>query len=181
MKEENLIKLIMELGVLARQPRTGPYHVGLKDHETPASHSFRASALAYFLAEEEGADTGKVLKMCMIHDFPETRLLDQTFIQKEFYDTKDKMEEALEKQLRGLKGSGELRELFRELQEKKSKEAHVVHDADVLESLVEAREYIQQGIRIMEVWFLDKRESLKTATGKKLFDVLKKGNIYWWK
>ena len=180
MDEKNLLKLIFELGVLARTPRTGPYQVGITNHETVAAHSFRTTVLAYFIANEEGADVNRVLKMCIVHDFPETRLLDQTFVQKEFYLVEKRMPDVLSKQLRNLKGSEELQQVFEELAKGETKEAWVVHDADVLESLVEAKEYVQQGIEIMERWFLDKKKSLKTETGKRLFDVLKKEKIYWW-
>lgn len=180
MNEKNLLKLMFELGVLSRTPRTGPYYAGITNQETAAAHSFRTTALAYFIAQEENADVNKVLKMCLIHDFPETRLLDQTFIQKELYSVKDKMNKVLSKQLRNLKGSEELQKLFDELTKGNSKESQVVQDADILEALIEAKEYIQQGIKIMERWFLDKKKELKTNAAKKIFDILKKETIYWW-
>jgi putative hydrolase of HD superfamily len=142
MNEENLLKLMFELGILSRTPRSGPYHVGITDHETSAAHSFRTSALAYFIAKEEGADENRVLKMCLIHDFPETRLLNQTFIQKEFYSVDNRTKDVLSKQLRNLKGSDELIELFEEFSKGESKEAKIVKDANTLEALVEAKEYI---------------------------------------
>jgi len=80
-----------------------------------------------------------------------------------------------------LKGSEELKEAFDEFKKGESKEAQVVQDANILEALIEAKEYVQQGIKIMERWFLDKRKELKTETAKKLFDVLEKETIYWWK
>lgn len=180
MKEKDLLKLMFELGVLSRTPRTGPYHVGITNHETSAAHSFRTTALAYFIAQEENADVNKVLKMCLVHDFPETRLLDQTFIQSEFYSVKDKLNKVFKKQLRNLKGSAELEKVFNELSKGETKEAKIVQDADALEALIEAKEYIQQGVKIMERWFLDKKKQLKTQTAKKLFEVLEKENICWW-
>jgi len=181
MKEKDLLKIIFELGVLSRTPRTGLYQVGITNQETTAAHVFRTTALAYFIAQEEGADTNKVLKMCLVHDFPETRLLNQTFVQKKYYSVEDKMNNVLSEQLRDLKGSEELKEAFDEFKKGESKEAQVVQDANILEALIEAKEYIQQGIKIMERWFLDKRKELITETAKKLFDVLEKETIYWWK
>ncbi|MDI6721073.1 MAG: HD domain-containing protein, partial [Candidatus Aenigmarchaeota archaeon] len=177
MKEKSLLKLMFELGVLSRMPRTGPYHVGITDHETCAAHSFRVMALAYFIAQEEKADTNKVLKMALVHDFPEARLMDQTFIQRKYYSAKEKEGKALSDQLGRLKGAEELKEIFDEFLKSGSKEADVVWDADILETLVEAKEYVQQGIKIMERWFLGKRKLLKTETGKRLFDILEKENI----
>ena len=158
----------------------GPIIYGITNQETPAAHTFRTTVLAYFIAKEENADADKVLKMCLVHDFPETRLLDQTFIQNKIYSVKHKISEVFSEQLRNLKGFEELKEIFNELIEGKTKESQIVKDADVLESLIEAKEYIQQGIKIMERWFLNKKQKLKTKTARKIFDVLKKETIYWW-
>lgn len=177
---KELLKLMFELGILVRMPRTGPYHVGTTNHETVAAHTFRTCVLAYFIAQEENANVDKVVKMTLIHDFPETRLLDQTFVQEEFYSVKDKMNKVFSVQLRNLKGSKELQKLFYELTKKESKEAKIVNDADILESLTEAKEYVQQGNKLMKRWFLDKKNKLKTKTAKKIFHILEKENIYWW-
>lgn len=180
MKEKDLLKLVFELGVLARTPRTGPYHVGITNHETAAAHSYRQMALAYFMAQEEGADTGKVLKMCLVNDFPETRTLEQTFVQKKYHDAEDAAPRILKEQMRGLKGSEELAALRKEMKAEKTLEAQVAADACRLETLVEAKEYVQLGATVMERWFLDKKKVFRTATGKKLFAALEKENIYWW-
>jgi len=176
-----MLKLMFELGILSRTPRTGPYHVGITNHETSAAHSFRTSVLAYFIAKEENADENKALKMCLVHDFPEARLLNQTFVQKEFSSLKDKESKVISKQLRNLKGADELIMLFEELSKGESLEAQIIKDASTLEALVEAKEYVQQGIEIMDIWFLDKKKGLKTETAKKILDVLKKEKIYWWR
>ncbi|MBI4896009.1 MAG: HD domain-containing protein [Candidatus Aenigmarchaeota archaeon] len=181
MSEKKMLQLLFELGVLSRTPRTGPYHIGITNQETIAAHSFRSTALAYFIAQEEGADANHVLKMSLVHDFPETRLLNQTFVQGQYYSTKEKSNTALADQLRDLKGSAELQQAFAEWKKQETKESHVVHDANLLEALIEAKEYMQQGITIMERWFLDKKKDLKTKTGKKLYDCLAKEIIYWWK
>lgn len=180
MNGENVLKILFELGVLSRTPRTGPYHVGITDQETIAAHSFRTSALAYFVAHEESADVSKVLKMALVHDFPETRLLNQTFVQEKSYSVKEKMPAVLKEQLRNVKGSEELQQLFEELQKNETKEAKIVNDASVLESLIEAKELVKQGKNIMERWFLEKKEKLNTETARKLFDILEKEKIFWW-
>ncbi|MFH0949501.1 MAG: HD domain-containing protein [Candidatus Aenigmatarchaeota archaeon] len=181
MQAKNLLKLIFELGVVARTPRTGHYHVGITNQLTSAAHSYRQMTLAYFMAQNEGADTGKTLKMGLINDFPESRVLNQTFVQKKYFDT-DKLEnKVLTDQLRNLNGSKELIELHKELLEGKTLEAKIVLDANRLATLVEAKEFVQQGIKIMERWFLDKEKDFKTKTGKELFKVLKKEEIFWWK
>lgn len=177
---KDLLKLMFELGILSRTPRTGPYHAGITNHETAAAHIFRMSVLAYFMAQEEKADAGKVLKMCLVHDFPETRLLNQTFVQEKFYSIKGKQSEVLSEQLRSLKGSEELQKIFDEYMKGETREAEIVHDANTLEALVEAKEYMQQGISIMERWFTDKKKSLRTGTGKKIFNALRREDIFWW-
>lgn len=178
MTHTDLLKLLFELGVLSRTPRTGPYHVGITNQETIAAHAYRASVLAYFIAKEEGADAQKVMTMALVHDMTETRSLEQTFIQQK-YASVDALR-MLSDQLRNLRGGDELQRAFDELSKGATKESHVVHDAALLETLIEAKEYVQAGVTIMERWFLDKRAALKTATGKALFDLLEKETIYWW-
>ncbi len=179
MQSKDLLKLIFELGVVARTPRSGPYDVGITNQRTSAAHSYRQMALAYFMTQEEGADTGKVLKMALTNDFPEARVLNQTFVQKKYLDIDNIENKVLIDQLRNLKGSKELIELHKELLEGKTLEAKVVTDANRLVTLIEAKEFVQQGIKIMERWFLDKE--FKTKTGKELFNVLKSEEIFWWK
>jgi putative hydrolases of HD superfamily len=179
MKPKDLLKLAFELGVVARTPKTGPYHVGITNQLTSAAHSYRQMVLAYFMAIEEGADASRVMKMSMISDMPEARGLNQTFVQKKYYDINKVEGKILADQLRGLKGSEELKQLFDELMESKTLESHIVLDANRLAVLVEAKEYVQQGTKIMEKWFEDKE--MKTKTGKELLDTLKKEDIFWWK
>ena len=151
---------MFELGVLSRTPRTGPYHVGITNHETAAAHSYRVSVLAYFLGVSEKTDTGKVLKLCMIHDIPETRLLNQTFVQKAVYSLDRNAHDVFKQQLRNIEGAKELESLFVELTACQTKESKVVHDANILEALVEAKEYGQQGITVLERWFMHTRKEL---------------------
>lgn len=181
MQEKETLKLLLELGVLSRTPRSGPFHVGIRDQETIASHNFRQMVLAYYLAKEEDADVNKVLKMSLVHEFPETKTLDHTFIQKPYFDEKKAALKAVSDQLGDLDEFRELKELYEEYKERKSFESKIVWDADLLEGLVEAREYIQKGDSIMERWFLDKREKLATETARKLYDILKEETLYWWK
>lgn len=133
------------------------------------------------MAQHEGADTEKVLLMGLVADLPEARLLNQTFIQKKYMDSTPLEERVLADQLRNLSGSAELLALHKELRECVTKEAQIASDARELETLIEAKEYMQQGITVMERWFLEKENKLKTATGKKLFLVLQKETLYWWK
>ena len=176
---EGLIKLLMESGILARTPRTGPYHVGITNQETIAAHAYRQSILAYFMAIEEKADVSKVLKMSLVHDLPEARTLNMTFVQKKYIQ--ENPGKALNDQLRGMEGSAELEVLFQEYVENRSLEANVTNDANILEGLIEAKEFIQQGIRIMDRWFIDKEKTIKTKSGKKILTELKKRQFYWWK
>ncbi len=73
---------------------------------------------------------------------------------------------------------------FEEYIKGETKEAKIVQDANTLEALIEAKEYVQQGIKIMKKWFKGKEfkgKEFKGKTGKKIFDALKRENIYWWK
>src|SRR3989338_9023156 len=139
---ENLLKLLFEAGVLTRMKRTGPFHVGMTTHETIAAHCYRHMLLAYFLAQEEAADAGKVLKMGLVADLPETRTLDLTFLEKRYVTANEAA--ALADQRRGVKGAEEPQQLGEEYKKKETIEAKVARDADMLEALIEAKEFMQQ-------------------------------------
>ena len=62
---------------LKRTPRTGWLHVGVAQPESVADHSFSMAVLAWRIARDvPGVDAGRVVLMCLLHDFHEARLGD---------------------------------------------------------------------------------------------------------
>jgi 5'-deoxynucleotidase YfbR-like HD superfamily hydrolase len=118
--------------------------------DTIASHSFRVAFIGYFLAKELGADADKVLKMCLMHDIEESRSMDHHWVSKKY--VKVYQEEITNDQFDGLPNSGELVELINEYEERKTEEAKIAKDADMLDQILLLREYQWQGNQEAAQW-----------------------------
>ncbi len=111
-------------------------------HESVAEHSWRLALMAFWLREDfPEADMDKVMRMCLIHDLGEAFTGDiPTFIKTDA----DRSTEAslLEAWVGSLPApqAGEMRELFREMDERKSLEARIFKALDGLEALIQHNE-----------------------------------------
>jgi putative hydrolase of HD superfamily len=138
-----------------------------------ATHSFRVAVIGFFLAKMEGADPMKVLMMCLLHDMGESRTNDHNWIHKRYVAEAES--QVLEEQLGTLPWQ-DLAETTKEYAERKSKEAIVAKDADVLDQVLLLREYVWQGNKEAQVWLDGKSvkrpyaylKYLKTESAKEL-------------
>ena len=164
-----IARYLHELGELKRVRRSGWWLTGVRDPESVAEHSFRAAAVAYFLAGLEGADRGKAVAMALFHDGAEARVNDPHRMLKRYVDWTAVEEKVLEDQLRGLPPgtAGELEGLLAEARERETLEARVAKDADRIECLLQAREYGEQGHKVEE-WIRSSVDELSTESAKKL-------------
>ena len=135
-----------------------------------ASHSFRTAFIGYFLAKELKADANKVIKMCLLHDIEETRSGDQNWVHRRYLKIYE--EEIREGQLKNLLHSEELLKISREYQERKTLEAKITKDADVLDELFLLKEYIWQGNKEAEDWL--KTIQKESQQEKRMFTALVK-------
>ena len=115
-----------------------------------ASHSFRVAFIGYFLAKELKADADKVMKMCLLHDIEETRSGDRNWVHKRYIHVFE--EEIREGQLKKLPKSEELLKLSKEYQQRKTLEAKIAKDADLLDEIFLLKEYEWQGNKEATDW-----------------------------
>lgn len=115
-----------------------------------ASHSFRVALIGYFLAKELKADANKVIKMCLLHDLEETRSGDQNWVHKRYLKVFEK--EIRKEQLKDLPNSKELLKLSQEYQARKTLEAKIAKDADLLDEVFLLKEYQHQGNKEATDW-----------------------------
>lgn len=72
--------------------------------------------------------------------------------------------------------------MYREFEERKTREAVCAKDADYLEQAVTAREYVEQGYRGCQDWINNVKKALKTKTAKKWIEEIEKADPNgWWK
>ena len=111
-------------------------------HESVGEHSWRVSLMAYWVKDEfPEADIDKVIRMCLIHDLGEAFTGDiPTFLKTD----KDRRveDDLLEEWLDTLPApyKDDMRDLFREMEERKTLEARIYKALDSLEALIQHNE-----------------------------------------
>jgi len=182
--EKDIAKFLYEMGQLKRVKRSGWWIAGVKDPESVAEHSFRTALIAYLLAQLEGADSEKVVSMALFHDMAEARTNDAHRIVRRYADWKDVDRKAVEEQSRRLPDqiAERITSIISELEETVSPEAQVVRDADLLECIVQAREYQALGYNDVADWIFNAQAALKTESAKKIAaECIKTEPKEWWK
>ncbi len=175
MGEENFI---MEIENLKMVKRSGWWAAWVKEPETVAEHSFATSIMAWIIAKKENADIEKCVKMALLHDVPETRILDLHKL-SQMYSKVDEKKVVREQAKMTVIGK-EFEKLMKEFREGKTKEAIVVKDADHLECAVQAKIYEKRYPETNE-WIERVGKALKTKTAKEIFEKIKnKKNLKWW-
>lgn len=111
-------------------------------HESVAEHSWRLALMAYLVKDEfPETDIDKVIRMCLFHDIGEAVTGDIPAFEK---TRKDEAVEdtAVSRLLEQLPEPyyGELRELFREMNEQQTPEAKLYKALDKLEALIQHNE-----------------------------------------
>jgi putative hydrolase of HD superfamily len=181
--ENDLAKFLYEMGQLKRVKRSGWWIAGVKDPETVAEHSFRTAVIAYILAQLEGADPEKVVSMALFHDMAETRTNDAHRIVRRYVDWENVDKKAVGDQSRRLPDNigKRITSLISEFEKAASLDARIVRDADLLECLVQAREYQTLGYNDVGDWIFNAQAALKTESAKKIAaECLKTEPKEWW-
>lgn len=143
-----------------------------------SDHSFRVAIIGMILANIEGCDDNKVLKMCLFHDVAETRTGDANFVNQQYSDLHE--EEAREDQMEDLPIADEILEILREFEQRESKESIVARDADLLDQMILQREYFHKDSQNHEIWQNHTEKSLRTESAKKLAQEIRKTNPFEW-
>ncbi len=179
---KDISKFIFEVGTLKRIKRGWLKSEGVGNPESVAEHTYRNVIVGYILAKLEGADVEKVVKMCLFHDIPEVRIGDIDKVAQRYVDKSETEMKVLEDQLRNLPESisSEILSIMIEFFEKRSKEAIVARDADILELLFQAKEYADVGYTGTEYWLEQNSKLLKTESAKNLFAELMTQNAFSW-
>jgi putative hydrolase of HD superfamily len=181
--EKDIAKFLYEMGQLKRVKRSGWWIAGVKDPESVAEHSHRTAVIAYLLACLEGGDPGKAILMALFHDMPETRTNDAHRIVRRYVNWEDVDRKAVDEQSKRLPDemAKQMVTLFEEFEKEVSPEAKVVRDADLLECIVQAREYQALGYNDVTDWIFNAQAALKTESAKKIAaECLKTEPKEWW-
>ena len=181
--EQKILDLISEAGLLKRVKRSGWWVVGIKDPETVAEHCFRCAVLGYLIAKMEGADAYRVMLMCLFNDIHEARINDAHKVAVRYLNYTDAENAAFADQIADMPVNikKEMSGFRRDYLEQGSPESLIARDADILECLIQAKEYYEHGNRQAKLFFRKAPKFLKTRTARKLWkEARDMDNTEWW-
>ncbi len=181
---KQISNFIFELSVLKRLPRSGSFIAGIKNPDTVAEHVFRASQVAFLLAELEGGNGERASFLVSIHDNAEARIGDHHKIMSRYISGKKDFEaEAFYDQISALPMPIQIKmqSAFEEFSGKKTIESICAHDADLLELAFEAKSMLEQGYAGMQDWLKNISGLLQTKSAQKIFAEMQNSTSNdWW-
>lgn len=175
----DLIDYLFEVGELKRVKRSGWWLAKIKDPESVAEHSHRASILAFILAKMENVDPYKLCSAAAFHDVIETRLGDIHKVTARYIDVTDDIEKKVtEEQLQNV--PDDISSEIKKAMTLEPKEKEVLKDADLLECAIQAKEYLEIGYPACSIWIDNIGKQLKTKSGKDIFQKIKEAKSSVW-
>src|SRR3989344_4369870 len=176
------IEFLYEIGSLRNVERGWRQHLALPCANN-LEHSFRVAFIALNLAKREGVSSDeKILKMALVHDLPEARTSDLSYVQK-VYVTADEQRAARDMFDKTLLGESWL-PILHEYEERKTIEAQLVKDADNLDIDLESRELAEQGSQLPDKWKTFRKkirdEKLYTKSAKEFWELAQTVDVASW-
>ena len=164
------LDLLGEAGVLKSVRRSGWWMIGMKNAESVADHSFRAALLGYVLAKMENVDPYPVVMMSLTNDLHEARINDLHKVGHRYIDFPAAEKKASAEQLAGLPAhvGEDLQRWSMELSGLTSRAGHIARDADILECMIQGKEYADRGNTRAIDWMRRPAHLLRTKSAKKL-------------
>ena len=186
-QQNRIANFLYEIGTMRKLMRVHRQVLLTDDmSDSIASHSYRVAMISWFLAKEEKADLYKTVMMSLLHDMGEARTNDHNWVHKRYIKIFE--DEVIEQQL-GTLPYQDLKDLITEYQERKTKEAILAKEADLLDQVLLLKEYDWAGNKEAHVWLHGKGKDkgnaqlkkLKTDIGKRLgAAIYKVSPSDWW-
>lgn len=174
-----------ELSVLKILPRSGSFVAGIRNPDTVGEHVFRATQIAFVLAELENGNGEHSAFLTSIHDNAEARIGDHHKIASQYIVGKKGFEcQAFMDQISGFpeKIQYKYKNAFDEFEENKTIEAKCSRDADLLECAFQAKEFLEQGYIGKQNWIDNVGKALQTNSAKQIFHDMNTSSCHdWWK
>jgi putative hydrolases of HD superfamily len=171
---------LFEMGQLKNLPRAGWLLLGIPLPESVAEHSFRVAVTGMTLAAMEGADVGRTAILCLMHDAHETRIGDVPSVGRAYVNTAAPeaitahqtaaMPDVVADVFQGLTAEYEATDTL---------ESRLAHDADKVETLMQAIEYERKGYDA-SAWKETSLAALRTNSGRELARAIGSTDPQWW-
>lgn len=180
---QSLTNFVFELGLMKKFEHCGTKFAGIKHPDSLADHTARAAQIGFMLAFAEEGDPYRVSAMCTFHDIGEIRVGDAHRIAMRYLKMQPGEENAMLEQTEPLPPQikEEIRGLWLEFHGQKTKNSHIARDADLLETMFEAKEHVDNGYKAAERWLQNGSKHLKTKSAQALYSKLKVTHFAdWW-
>lgn len=179
----NALNFFAEAGLLKRVKRSGWWVAGIENPETVAEHCFRCAVIAFYIAHQEGVDPYRAAVMALFNDIHEARINDLHKMGHYYIEFRQAEKKVFKDQVALLdrKLNAELTALRDEYDTQTTTLSHVTRDADILECLIQAKEYMDNGYPVAKTFFNRAPGFLKSATARKLWaQALRWDSHSWW-
>lgn len=166
---DTLLDLAGEAGVLKSVRRSGWWMLGMKHAESVADHSFRAALIAYLLAKMEKVAPYEPVMIALINDLHEARINDLHKVGHRYIDFRKAEWKSSREQLSSLPPPirKEMGRWVFELLNQTSRAAVIARDADLLECMMQGKEYADQNHHSRAIdWMKRPAHLLRTQSGK---------------
>jgi len=176
---DSIADFLFEVGMLSKTPRSGYQFLG-SGKESVAEHILRTIFVGYVLCKMNPAlNEFRVLKMCALHDLPEARTGDMNYVNKKYVHVNEA--KAVTELAENIFFGEDIKSCINEFNQKETKEALAVRDADQIALILQLKEYGDLGNKYSEEWISYARQRLNTKAGKELAEkILKTDSSNWW-
>lgn len=176
------IEFLYEIGCLRHVQRQWRQFLN-PDFANLSEHTLRVVWIALTIAKhEKNVDTGKLMKMALVHDLSESRSVDVHYLSRQFAVRKEA--EAIAATLENTAIEEEFLALWHEYEERTCLEAKIVKDADNLEVDFELQEQSVRGFTLKQKWAEMRthvaKTKLYTKTAKKMWATIYKTDPLDW-
>ena len=178
------LNFFAEAGLLKRVKRSGWWVAGIENPETVAEHSFRTAVIGFYLAFVEEVDPFRVVSMCLFNDIHEARINDLHKMGHYYIDFKAAEKQVFQDQMKNLdeRVQRAMTKIRDEYDTQATKESLVARDADILECLIQAKEYYDHGYQGAKLFFNRAPRLLKTKGAQQVWREVKKWeSSLWWR
>jgi putative hydrolases of HD superfamily len=171
---------LFEMGHLKHITRAGWLLLGIAQPETVAEHSFRVGIVGITLASMAGADVGRTAALALMHDAHETRIGDVPSVGRAYVTTAvPEAVTAHQTSAMPTDAAKVIQGLTDEYEANETPEARLAHDADKIETLLQATEYQAQGHNTA-AWRETSLAALRTDEGRQLAQAIGATSPQWW-
>lgn len=178
-----ILNLIAEAGTLKSVRRSGWWMIGIKNGESVAEHCFRTALIGYLLAKMEKADPYPIVMMSLLNDMHEARINDLHKVGHRYIDFRAAERKVAREQTADLPTPmrQDLSSWEHELQSQKSRASIIARDADLLECMIQGKEYSEAGHPRAISWMTRPMHLLRTKSAKTLARRLRTWSSHsWW-